>query len=528
MKIKIQQSSHPLDLKQSILEYYQITEKNYQDMISTCELSDPYECEGMETCIEILRHIKQNNEKILICGDYDCDGICATTILCKAFDEVGIQYGFYIPNRLTEGYGLQASTVRLGVSKGYRYFITVDNGVKAFDAIETIQELGAHLILTDHHSYEQIPPCDVFIHPFTMSEKFQGLCGAGVALQIARCLIPHNKEIVCLAAIATIADCMKVTHENRAIIQLGIQYLNEGCCPPIHALKSTPQTILDQQSIAFQIVPKINTTGRLADLAVANNTVRYLLAKDSNLILDGARQITKINDLRKTKTGEMEKVARSYLDDHFFQVIAHDTFHEGIVGLVASRLSNVQSKPVMVLAENENDYKGSIRSVEGLNLLDFFRDFPKFKTFGGHAQAAGISIEKKDLEELKQYIYEKEGNIELVEAECTVLQVNEEACDIQSVLEYQKLSPFGYGFEEIVFYFDQVQIANVQSLSNGKHMKINSTSGIEYLFFNQKDLFESFQSKKIMNVYGKLRVSEFRGFCKVSVIVEGIEEKRVS
>lgn len=522
MKINILPSSHPFDLKQSILEYYQISEQDYQRMIQTPVLSDPYECEGMQACVDILRDIKSKNEKILICGDYDCDGICATTILCKAFDEVGIQYGFYIPNRLTEGYGLQASTVRLGVSKGYTNFITVDNGVKAFEAIETIQELNARLILTDHHSYENIPYCDALLHPFTMSEKFQGLCGAGVALQIARCLVPHNKEIVCLAAIATIADCMKVTQENRSIIQLGIQYLNEGCCPSIHALKSTPQTILDQQTIAFQIVPKINTTGRLADLAVANNTVRYLLAKDQNVILDGARQITKINDIRKTKTSEMEKVARSYLDDHFFQVIASDTFHEGIVGLVASRLSSTQKQPVMVLTENETEYKGSIRSVEGLNLLDFFKDFSFFKTFGGHAQAAGISIDKSFYEDLKNYIYEKEKDVEIEEVLMNVLQIEEEACDISSVLEFQRLAPFGYGFEEIVFYFENVQIANVQSLSNGKHMKVNSSSGIEFLFFNQKDLLEKFSTLNSMNVYGKLRVSEFRGFCKVSMIVDGI------
>ncbi len=153
----------------------------------------------MEPCISILKDIREKHEKILICGDYDCDGICATAILCKAFEACQIDYGFYIPKRIEEGYGLHVDVLEKALLKGYRNIITVDNGVRSVEAMKFVRDHHMRLIISDHHTFEKDRfDCDCFIHPFLADDAFYNCCGAGMALQIARCLIPDDKDIVAL------------------------------------------------------------------------------------------------------------------------------------------------------------------------------------------------------------------------------------------------------------------------------------------------------------------------------------------
>ena len=253
MKYRINESSNIYDLKTVISEHYEM-ELNELDELNTIELSNPKTVTNIEKCLDILRDIKRNNQKILIVGDYDCDGICATTILATAFEKCKLNYGFYIPNRLTEGYGLNVDILKKALDKGYQNIITVDNGVKAFEAMQFAKENNLRLIITDHHTFEMEDiDCDCFIHPFLNDDMFYNCSGAGIALQIARCMIPNDKDIVCYAALAAIADCMPVTRENRNIIRKGIEYLNEGCAAPLHALKNKPQDKFDMKMMSYVI-----------------------------------------------------------------------------------------------------------------------------------------------------------------------------------------------------------------------------------------------------------------------------------
>lgn len=522
MQYRIQEASNILDLKTIISEHYEMDLEELFNLNHT-ELSDPMLVQNMDKCIEILRNIKRNNEKILIVGDYDCDGICATTILCKAFETCKLDYGFYIPNRLTEGYGLNTDIVQKAFDKGYKTIITVDNGVKACDAMKLIKEYGMQLIITDHHTFnEEDIDCTCFIHPFLNDDIFTNCSGAGMALQIARCMIPEDKDIVCYAALATIADCMNVTRENRNIILKGIEYLNNGCASPLHALKNKPQDLFDMKMMSFTIIPKINAMGRLSDIVNVNNAVRFLMLKDPNTILNVASQINKINQLRKEKTSEMEKVANSSLTQKPFEIITNKDYHEGIVGLLASRLASVHNRPFLVLTENEENYKGSIRSVEGFNLIEYFKNFNGFEKFGGHAQAAGVTIAKEKFNDLIDYIDHNEIHIDKTNQFIDCEKVDEIALSIKDVIDYMKLAPFGNGFEEINFYIENIQIQNQVSLSNGKYYKVVSSTGIEYLFF-KSNLYSKI--KEGMNVIGKISVSEFRGNVHVNVLVEDILEE---
>lgn len=523
-KVHVKANPELLELTNSLLaQVFTYRQFNPQEMISWMarpQLVQPESIPCVAECKKILVDVLQKKEKILICGDYDADGICATTILMKAFTAAGFDVGFYIPDRLSEGYGLQASTVEKAYQKGYRYFITVDNGVKAYEAMKKIQEYQCHLILTDHHTYDENElVADCFVHPFIMEPNLRHLSGAGVALQIARLFLPNDCEIVALAAVATIADCMNLVGENRNIVSLGLQYLNQGCMPPLQMLKNKPEAVFDETLIAYQIAPKLNGTGRMADLAKANNTVRYLLLKDLRAILDGAAQINQINEIRKAKTSEMEKTAKKLMDESSFQVIADESFHEGIVGLVASRISNETEYPCAVLSKNKNLLKGSIRSIEGLNLMEFFKDFPYFEAFGGHAMAAGVTLKEENYKKFKQYIHEKEAFIQKKEAYKEVLVIDQKDCTIESVRSYLNCAPFGNGFEPICFALENVTIQQSIILQE-KHCKLICDQ-LEILFFNVKSSLSDLTQLEKINVYGRLSLSEFRGKTSVNLIAEG-------
>lgn len=504
-----------------VKKHYQLDDQSFEELLDFT-MSDPLDIQNMKECLQILQDIQRKKEKILICGDYDCDGICATAILCIAFEAIQLDYGFYIPHRIQEGYGLSVETLKKALEKGYTSIITVDNGVGCKDAMQFAKENKMRFILTDHHKYDMDNiNCDCMIHPFLNDDAFKNCCGAGMALQVARCFIPDNKEIVALAAIATLADCMPVTQENRKIIKNGIDYLNDGCCPAIHALKNKPEDILDMKTITYSIIPKINSMGRLADKVNTNNAVRYLLLKDNNTILNVAAQINHLNDERKQMTSSMEKTALGEIENVPFEIICHKDFHEGIVGLVASKMASQFNRPFLILSELEDEYKGSMRSIEGFDLVDYFKEFDGFSSFGGHAQAAGVSLKKEKLQELKNYIQTHEMKIEDSEKTMDAVLVDEEMLSLQEVSEYLKIAPFGNGFEEINFYIDSIHIRQRIPLSNGRFMKIISYGGIEYLLF-KSSLLE--KVKEDMKVIGKLKISYFKGQYQVNVIVDEIIE----
>ena len=221
------------------------------------------------------------------------------------------------------------------------------------------------------------------------------------------------------------------------------------------------------------------------------------------------------------KTSEMDKLAQELIQGKDFEIITHKEFHEGIVGLVASKLSNQYQKPFIILSEDENKYKGSIRSIEGLNLIEYFKDFHYFDKFGGHSQAAGITILKEHINDLKEYVSDHEIILDELNNFILCEKVDEQALTIKDVQKYLKLEPFGNGFEEINFYIENIQIQNISKLSNGKYTKILSSNNITYLFFKQ-DLQDKIKNN--MNIIGKCSINEFRGKYDVNIIVDDILE----
>lgn len=449
-------------------------------------------------------------------------GICATTILYRSLINYGIQSGYYIPNRFKEGYGLNEDIVENAYQKGYSLIITVDNGVKSFEAIEYAKNKGIDVIVSDHHDYDEKIECTCFLHSFEMGEDYKYYSGAAIALGIARALKMACKDDVVLACIALLADVMQLKKETRIIVKYGIKYLNEGCCLPIQCLPLQKIKNWNEEVIAFQVIPKINCMGRLADRANVNTMVRYLLCDNYATINDFAKQVSKLNDDRKTLSNEMYQKAKSLVKDEYgFQLLFDDSFHEGIVGLVANRLCQEYQKPVMVASIHHNCFKGSIRSDGSIDLRDFFNDFKdNLETYGGHEKAAGISLLRSNKQKIQDFVNNKmKMNNYHYEASYDVIDMDINSLTINDVISLDELRPYGEGFDEPLFIFRNVEVKSCKAMGKDMHTKWVINDEIEAILFNSKAFLDHRNDVKYQFI-ANLSINEFRGVKKISLKVK--------
>ena len=465
-----------------------------------------------------IKIAKEKNEKVLICGDYDCDGICATTILYDALQQLNIQCGYYIPNRFSEGYGLHIHTVEMAKEKGYNLLITVDNGVKASEALMKAKELGIDVILTDHHNYiDEELVYDFFLHPQILPEFYKGMCGAGISFMIASSLIGIQNNHVILAGIATLADVVVLRGLNRILVKECIRLLNMNFYTCIQQLANDTNT-WDEKKIAYQIVPKLNCVGRMADRANVNNVVKLLLCKDVKQMAHIIEQINRLNEIRKQLTLSMEHKAESMVnEENTFQVLYDSSFHEGLNGIVAGHFMNKLKQPVMVLSENEGILKGSIRSI-GIDLTDCFNPIQEhLLSYGGHKDAAGISFKIEELDYIKKFV--NELKIEKENLCTSVISVTQDEITIPEILSLNILKPFGNGFQAPLFMIkDNV---NVSKIGNGNHLKYIGEN-ISYLYFNEGKRYTEDSYKSNFTFIGNFEVNRFRYKTSIHMIVEDI------
>lgn len=476
----------------------------------------------LEPIIHRIKKAKDNNEKVLICGDYDCDGICATTILYDALLKYGLDVGYYIPNRFTQGYGLHIDTVHMAHNKGYSLLITVDNGVKACAALAQAKEYKMDIILTDHHAYEDNELiCDYFLHPNILPDYYEKMCGAAMAFLIAKALIGLYENHIILCGIATIGDVMPMLKFNRVIVKECIRLLRLGKYPFIQQL-SNDHNEWDEKKIAFQIVPKLNSVGRLADRANVNNMIKFLLCEDINQIPILVDQLNKLNDMRKNLSLSMEKTAKSKMvGDTNFIILYDENFYEGLNGIVASHLANKMQKSVMVLSENNSILKGSIRSY-GIDLTSFFDGIKhELISYGGHKDAAGIAFEKNKLNIIENYVNQKISD-KIEEIELKVIEVDKDEITIENLQSLSILKPFGQEFELPLFLIKDENI-KVSKLGNGSHLKYQGNE-FTYLYFNHGERYTQDIYKDSLTFIGTFEINVFRNKKSINMIVEYIDE----
>lgn len=444
-----------------------------------------------EKCVKRVTDAIKAKEKMIVYSDYDADGICAAAILWETLFDLGADAMPYVPHRIKEGYGLSKPAISKLAKEGAKLIITVDHGVTATEQVEHAKSLGLDVIITDHHVLPKLLP-----KPFAMFHT-TSLCGAGVAWrfawEIAKQIKPdyHEKllEKLELAAIATVADLVPLTGGSRAIVKLGLEKLAKTKRPGLGALirASHINGPIGTYEIGHILAPRINAMGRIEH---GLDSLRLICAKNQNQADDLAQLLTRTNTRRQDLTTKAITNAMSLVrDDHAVGVIASAEWHEGIIGLVASRLVEAYKKPMVVISIGESFSKGSARSIPGFNIVEAIRASSEFlMDAGGHPMAAGFTIETRHIEAFSAKINEHSKSLiteeiltPLIEIECQL-----EVSDItrHALKQTELFEPYGVANPMPLFLTKNLVVEDIRTVGAANdHLKLQ-LSGFSAIGFN--------------------------------------------
>lgn len=464
-------------------------------------LNDPFLLPDMDKAVSRIIEARDKDEKVIIYGDYDADGVTATAILFGFLSSIGVEVSYYIPDRVDEGYGISETAADFLSNGSFDLMLTVDCGITAKDRIDGIAEKLAEknrkmdCIITDHHLPVpgRIPEAYAVINPNLEKSRypFKHLCGAGISFKIVQALCEKlnmgNKyfDYVDLAALGTVADIVSLTEENRIIVWAGIEKIKRCPNPGILALmKVSGMNEVDSRKLAFILAPRLNAAGRMGDAARA---VTLLTEKDGLLLEKLARDLNSENILRQKIQEEIYgKAVEKIESDSKYSiekvlVVQGDDWHHGVIGIVASMITERYYKPCFVLSVSGDTAKGSARSIDGFNIysaMEYCADL--FIKYGGHKQAGGITIRACDINEFRRRINLYAENMDLpmiptidIDAEAKPHEINLEAASA-----IMALAPFGEGNEPPVFSMKGMTVINKKRIGdNGEHLMLNLCSG---------------------------------------------------
>ena len=485
-------------------------------------LYDPFLMKGMDEGTEIIKNAILQNEKIMIYGDYDADGVTSTVILYKALTTCDAEASYYIPDRENEGYGLSTSRLEKMYDEGYRTIITCDNGISAVEQVKRAKELGMTIVITDHHELpfeeqengERIyktPNADVVINPKQedCEYPFKQLCGAGIAFKFAEGLyrkmnISEKKayELIEIAGIGTICDVVDLVDENRVIAKNALKRLKDTDNLGICALKDALNIKGEVSSYhrGFLIGPCINATGRLE---TAFLSVDLFLAEDENKAKELASTLVDLNKKRQELTNEaveevIEMIESSNLINDKVLVVYNEKIHESIAGIVAGRIKERYNLPTIVLTKGKEMPKGSARSIPEYNMFEELIKCKEYlEKFGGHPMAAGLSIKEENIEKFRKYINDC---CTLTEDDLIYkIRIDERLefknIDFKLIDEIKVLEPFGKGNATPILAEKNVAVEKISILGENKNTlklrcRINGTNRyIDGICFNKVDEF---------------------------------------
>jgi single-stranded-DNA-specific exonuclease len=502
---------------------------------------DPFIMLGMEKAVERVSEAIENFEHILVFGDYDADGVTSTSLLVLALRELGAEVSYYIPDRFKEGYGPNIPAIERAKEQGVSLVITVDTGISAVDVAKRAKEIGLDYIVTDHHEPPpDLPEAFAIINPKQPGcpYPFKSLAGVGVAVKVVQALMEEvPTHLLDLAAVGTISDLVPLVEENRRLVIDGLKVLNHSPKVGLQALLNLAGTTepgqVDSDVIGFQIGPRLNAAGRLAHASLSAD---LLMSEEEREAERLAEKVNQLNVERKELVASITKeaiaaVERFPEDQRAFIIIAQENWHEGVLGIVASRLAELYYRPTLVLSIHPETgmAKGSARSIEGFDLfqaLSTARDL--LPHFGGHEMAAGLSLPKEDVDELRdrmnryaKQVFTEELLIPKVTVDRT-LQLSE--ISIEQIEELSILAPYGVGNPKPKFRLDQLAIKDIKQIGAQKdHLKLTFTDSdhtLESISFGKGDLFYEMVPEASLSVIGELGVNQWNGFRKPQLFVE--------
>ena len=464
------------------------------------QLHDPALLTGMEQAVRRLRAAIDGKEKILIYGDYDVDGTVSVVILKKAIELAGGEAAFHVPHRLRDGYGMQADVIERAAAMGVRLIISVDTGIRAGDVVRQARERSIDVIITDHHLPDaELPPALAILNPNRRDCTYpdKNLCGAGVAFKLVQALLstldwpPEKlarmlKSFLKLVAVATVADVVPLLGENRIIVKYGLQGLHRVRNPGLQALlevsRMSDGRAPSARQVAFQIAPRINAAGRMDD---AQNVIRMFLTEDIEQARSLAAQLHSLNQERQQTEADIVRLVLEecskvpVADDQCALVFTGANWHRGVVGIVASRLVERFSRPVFVLSEEDGQASGSGRSIAAFHLLDALESMPGlFTRFGGHRQAAGVTLSADLIPEFRRRLnaYASER---LTPADFRPQLAIDALVDLRelttgpAVEEILGMAPFGFGNPPPLFAILDAEVAASPVVLKEKHLRVH-------------------------------------------------------
>ena len=490
------------------------------------DLHDPYLLHDMDKAVNRIRRAIEQGEFILVYGDYDADGMTSASILKETLEQLGAECLVYLPNRFTDGYGPNASVYKYFIEQqGISLIVTVDNGVAGHEAIDLAQSMGVDVIVTDHHSLpEVLPDAHAIVHPEHPESDypFKHLAGCGVAFKLACALLEEVQvELLDLVAIGTIADMVSLTDENRIMVQYGLEVLRNTQrlgLQELFEIAGISSSDLTEETVGFQLAPRLNALGRLDD---PNPAIELLTGFDDEEVREIALMIQDKNEERKEIVQAIYEEAKSLVDPNkSVQVLAKEGWNPGVLGIVAGRLLEELGQTVIVLNIEDGRAKGSARSIEAVDIFEALNPHQElFIAFGGHAGAAGMTLEVDKLEALSEllevYITEKgldvatKNNLRLDE------DLDIEALTIETVKNFERLAPFGMDHQKPVFYIRDFQVENARTMGAGNaHLKLKISKGsanFEVVAFGKGSLATEFAQVKDLELAATLSVNQWNG-----------------
>ena len=508
------------------------------------DFHDPYLMPDMKQAVDRIIKAIENNEKTIIYGDYDVDGITSITVLTRFLKERGLDVSSYIPNRLDEGYGLNKDAIKNIADEGYKLIITVDCGISGTEEVDYAYSLGMEVIVTDHHEpLEELPKALAVIDCKRKDSKypFNSLAGVGVAFKLAQAIgIRLNLEekeylkfldIVC---IGTISDIVPLIDENRVIAKLGLKLVEQTRSPGVKALlNAAAYKEVNSNTVSFGIAPRINACGRMGherdalDLFLTENIV------EANRITEKLNEYNKKRqEIEKRMFEEaVQKIETENIKEKNAIVLGGEDWHHGVIGIVASKITELYYKPSILICFEGDEGKGSGRSISGFDLHAALCSSSNYlEKYGGHEMAVGLSLKKEMFEEFKanfEKLAEEAHTEEFVPVIKIDKEINLKDITIDNVKGLNLLEPFGESNKTPVFIYKNLRIDSIRALSEGKHLKLTLKDGntiINAIGFNMGGYSEEYLIGDKIDVVGILEINSFNGIESVQINMRDIRK----
>ena len=502
---------------------------------------DPFLMHDMQKAVDRINEAIENEEKILVYGDYDADGITSTVLLVETLISMGANVSSYIPNRFEEGYGPNKEAFTKIIDSGITLIITVDNGIAGVEEVDLANELGCDVIVTDHHKIQDtIPNAYAIIHPEHPEGNypFKKLAGVGVAFKLAHALLEIFPDFLLdIVAIGTIADMVSITDENRIFVKQGLELINED---PRIGLKmllelSGIDTKIDEQTVGFYIAPKLNSIGRMDSAKLG---LTFLMAEEPVTARALAEQIEQYNIQRKQITEDIVKDVISKIENSEKKqknvIMVSGEYHEGVLGIVASNIVEKYQKPVFIMNEKEGILKGSARSIFDFNIYVAMNKISDlFLAFGGHTLAAGFSFEKSNFEKIEEFLdkefEEFKQNNDLKANKNIDIVTSLEDISYQFLNSLDALKPYGMDFEKPTVLIENAMVLNKAYFGSEKqYLRLtiaDEVGNLDCITFKDSVTFDKVEKNDIIDLLCNIDKNNFNGRTKLQAHIIDIHIK---